>query len=661
MNRSNWRVRLGFVLPVLAGLLLWQVHTGDWLEGASYDWLFRFKPAGVPAKGTNVVIVYMDQTSYDELRQDPAAQWNRTLHAQLLDRLTTDRARLVVLDLVFSGEGEAPAGDQALAEAIKRNGHVVLAADFSEQDEPGATKKGLQLPLPLFRMVTTSVGMAELVGRREAVARQCWHSPGYDYPGLPWAAAAAVGVKPSRPASGSYWLNYYGPRGTIPRKSYCDALKAAPGLFQDKVVYVGADVLGTDYPKPSSDVRRTPYSQWGEQSFPGVEIMATGYLNLVCHDALIRVPGQAQALVFIVFGAVLGWGAVRWKVIQAVGLTAGVALIVFAAALALHWKWNLWFSWMVVVGVQAPVALAWSVGAWLRKSQPEPEFSSFPRHHGKGLIPNVPDHTLLQRIGSGGYGEVWLAQNTIGMFRAVKFLFRERYPKPDPYQREFRGIEKYMPISLNHPGLVHVLHLGRNDRAGYFFYLMEAADDQVTGQQINPEQYAARNLSGELSKRNRLPVEECVGLGLQLTTALGFLHANRLIHRDIKPSNIIFVGGIPKLADVGLVAEIASEGRKLSYIGTEGYIPPEGPGTAPGDIYSLGKVIYEASMGRDRLQYPDLPTSVVEGTSDPNLLLLNDIILKACESDPKRRYQSAASFHADLLRLQERLLDLRSK
>ena len=121
-------------------------------------------------------------------------------------------------------------------------------------------------------------------------------------------------------------------------------------------------------------------------------------------------------------------------------------------------------------------------------------------------------------------------------------------------------------------------------------------------------------------------------LGLHLATALEYLQSHGLIHRDIKPSNVIFVNGIPKLADVGLVTEIASQGRRLTYVGTEGYIPPEGPGTAAGDVYSLGKVLYEASMGRDRLQYPDLPTSVVEGTGRPELLRLNQVILKACEA-----------------------------
>jgi len=155
----------------------------------------------------------------------------------------------------------------------------------------------------------------------------------------------------------------------------------------------------------------------------------------------------------------------------------------------------------------------------------------------------------------------------------------------------------------------------------------------------------------ELEKRRRFSVNESITLGLHLASALEYLQSHRLIHRDIKPSNIIFVGDIPKLADVGLVTNVAGEGRTLTYVGTEGYIPPEGPG----DVYSLGKVLYEVAMGRDHLQFPDLPTSLVEGANPPGLLELNQIILRACESNATRRYQTATELREALLKLQHQL------
>src|SRR6266436_6186597 len=191
-------------------------------------------------------------------------------------------------------------------------------------------------------------------------------------------------------------------------------------------------------------------------------------------------------------------------------------------------------------------------------------------------LPDVPDHKMLRRIGGGSYGEVWLARNVMGTCRAVKVVFRKRFHFESPYEREFTGIRKIEPISRSHEGRVDILQIGRDDSAGYFYYVMELADDQQAGQKIDPATYAPRTLQHEIENRGRLPLDECLQIGVALAHALGHLHHHGLIHRDIKPSNIIFVGGIPKLADIGLVAETT---EAKSFVGTVGFIPPEGPGS----------------------------------------------------------------------------------
>src|SRR5580765_430844 len=91
--------------------------------------------------------------------------------------------------------------------------------------------------------------------------------------------------------------------------------------------------------------------------------------------------------------------------------------------------------------------------------------------------PVVPDHELIRCIGRGSYGEVWLARNAVGTWRAVKVVHRARFRDACPYEREFAGIQKYEPVSRTNDGLVDVLQIGRNDPEGYFYYVMELADD----------------------------------------------------------------------------------------------------------------------------------------------------------------------------------------
>jgi serine/threonine protein kinase len=229
---------------------------------------------------------------------------------------------------------------------------------------------------------------------------------------------------------------------------------------------------------------------------------------------------------------------------------------------------------------------------------------------------------LLQRIGGGSYGEVWLARNALGAYRAIKVIHRKSFEDDRPFEREFSGIQKFEPISRSHEGLVDILQVGRQSDS--FYYVMELADDAggeskpvrkwergteaaspahfptCSPAHLRPDTYAPRTLRQDLKQRSRLPVNECVEIALALTSGLAHLHKHGLVHRDIKPSNIIFVSGAPKLADIGLVTDADTT---LSYVGTEGYIPPEGPGAAQADIFSLGKVLYEISTGQDRRQF----------------------------------------------------------
>ncbi|MDX1953868.1 MAG: serine/threonine-protein kinase [Verrucomicrobiota bacterium] len=263
--------------------------------------------------------------------------------------------------------------------------------------------------------------------------------------------------------------------------------------------------------------------------------------------------------------------------------------------------------------------------------------------------PHIAEHTILRRIGIGAYGEVWLARSITQRFRAVKVVWRNRFQHERTFEREFTGLQRFEPISRLHPGLVDILQVGRNDSEGYFYYVMELADD-ASGTLDGGElaDFRPLTLAEMIQSKGRLSVAECARIGSTVAEALAFLHEKGLVHRDIKPSNIIFVEGRPKLADVGLVANL---GDARSFVGTEGYIAPEGPGSPRADLYSFGKTLYEMSTGRSRLDFPDLPPQFRESTEAEAFAEINEIILRACASSPAERHQSAEEIRGELLLL----------
>lgn len=267
--------------------------------------------------------------------------------------------------------------------------------------------------------------------------------------------------------------------------------------------------------------------------------------------------------------------------------------------------------------------------------------------------PIIPDHEILRKIGGGAYGEVWLGRGVTGALRAVKVVWREDFEDVRGFEREFEGILKFEPMSRDHPGLVHILHVGRSpDGVSFYYYVMELGDDVRTGQNINPIEYEPRTLRADTkqSLHPQMDTATCIEVGLRLAEALDHLHSRGLAHRDVKPSNVIFLNGKAKLADIGLVA--ARDQR--TFVGTEGFVPPEGPGSAQADVYSLGKVLYEIATGKDRLDFPELPDQLPNGPDRKRWLELNRIICDICEPRlSRRKITTAAELAEALKRLQK--------
>ncbi len=291
-------------------------------------------------------------------------------------------------------------------------------------------------------------------------------------------------------------------------------------------------------------------------------------------------------------------------------------------------------------------------------------------------VRSIPEYDCIRLIGKGAYGQVWLARNVTGSYVALKIVERSAFEHQRPFEREFEGIKRFEPISRTDSSQVSILHVGRGE--DYFYYVMELADNASTSQ-LAPSSQAPSptlsssavssaevrrltskseilNIKSEISytpltlKRLLLdhgapPTERCIEIAISLTHALTHLHKNGLVHRDIKPSNVIFVNGVAKLADIGLVTSVDAT---RSWVGTEGYLPLEGAGTPQADIYSLGKLLYELSTGCDRSQFPMLPPDIATRPDRAALSELNAVVVRACQRDPNDRYQSAEEMERDL-------------
>ena len=691
MNRkagllAHWREALvSAILTALLGLLLLATPVGDRLTWLSYDLLFAFRP-DIP--GDEVVLVVMDEDSHRILGQPGATPWDRALHARLIHRLNALGARAIVFDVLFLGERD-PESDAQLAHAAKEHGRVVVAAQMAPEIVRGELIGwSLVRPFPALADAASS-GVVEEASEDGSVRRH-YRNPQYtNVPSLAWQAARLTTKQPPPPAS-DRWANYFGPPGWIPRVSYHRVFDTNDSsflhtAFSNKVVFVGAGYTVGFTAGKGTDEFRTPYTRWTGRLSPGVEVVATAYLNLVHRNWLERLTPRVEVAIILSAAILLGIGLTLCRPFVAFSAAVLGMIAVPMFVYAFTWRLNVWFPWLIISAAQIPCALAFALLMHTRRLQrakssleqrlilataaevvrcAPPGTTGVLARRVTGALrvemdpdarigqvpgaPAIPDHQILHRIGQGGYGEVWLARDILGAFHAVKTVRRQSFQSERPLEREFDGLKRFAPISRSHPNLVHILHVGHVP--GGIYYAMEAADDETLGPAIDPQNYSPKTLASLM--RRRLTLAESLDLSIEIAGALEFLHHRRLVHRDVKPANIIFVNATPKLADVGLVAEAGITNANEARLGTPGYLPPEGPGTPAGDVYSLGKLIYEMAFGFDSTRFPELPRALLEGGADEDGIFdLNRVLLKACENHPGRRHRSAGELRDDLLQL----------
>ncbi len=262
----------------------------------------------------------------------------------------------------------------------------------------------------------------------------------------------------------------------------------------------------------------------------------------------------------------------------------------------------------------------------------------------------VGHYKIVNKIGAGGMGEVYLAEDTkLKRKVAIKFLSPHLCKSEDcrkRFTREARAIAK-----LDHSNIVTVHDVGEYDNRPYFVM-----------------QYIEGHSLKDLSQEKDLSIEKIIKLGNQICEGLTSAHENKIIHRDIKPSNILIdSNGKAMIVDFGLASIVGS--NKLtktgSTIGTINYMSPEqvegNEVDYRSDIFSLGVVLYELITKQNPFKRDNEAATLKAVSYDtPEPLarfkhnvpeLLESVITKMLEKNPAHRYQTAKDVASDLLRL----------
>ncbi len=604
----------------------------------------------------------MDNEAFAQFHQTRGQPWDRGLHAQLLNKLADDGCDLVVMDTFFR-ENHNRTEDEALANAMRRMRHIVLMAEQTSIARSTTVSVHPEYPAePFYSAAGSNWGVAWLDPDTDLIVRRHWPfpSPG-PYPSLP-QTAARLANSPISEKSQEQWLRYYGQEGQWTRLSYGVALSQPSGYFRNQTVFIGTQPK-TSILDGEPDEFCSPYTRWTGETVGGVDLMITAFLNIINHEWLRRPPALAEFFVLVLSGTLLGAGLCQLRPRWAIASAGVVALGALLGSVSFCYFTNYWTPWLLVTTGQVPCALAWALFTQMAIRRTQSYVSDDAMRFGAAAsqpAPEIPGYKLQHPpFGKGAYGQVWLARNPQGEWRAVKMVYLANFNNdPAPYEREFKGISRYQPVSDKHPGLLRVDFVSEK-LPEHFYYVMELGDPLEPGWEQKPSNYKPHDLSSERAQAEgrRLPVRKCVQIGLDLSNALDFLHRQGLTHRDIKPQNIIFVNGKPKMADLGLIAEIRPFNLERTNVGTPGYMPPlpELPGTPQADIYALGIMLYVLSTGRDTAFFPEISTTLVGNPDAADFFALNTVILKACQPDPALRYASAAEMHLALLEAQRSL------
>jgi adenylate cyclase len=332
--------------PLLVGTLLaavvFSAYKRGLLDGVEFKSLdFRFQVRGPIPRHLPIVIVSIDQDSFDEL--DLPWPWPRTMHAGLIRKLSQAGARLIAFDILFTEPKPDAREDRALAEAIKEAGNVILAAEHTEVASDFGPRIRLSLPIPLIREHARGYGLVNLVTDRDGIIRSGRLMLAFQekiFSGFAYQTYRAATGKQNAPderiSAEPYLINFRGPARTFPVVPYYRVLRNEidPEFFRDKIVLVGAL-------SPSlHDVFPTPFSS--SEYTAGVEIQANFVDTLAANDPVLLVPGWVLAGLFCLLSAITIGSAIHFKPLRATATLIACLFLYGFVALFLFSERRLW-------------------------------------------------------------------------------------------------------------------------------------------------------------------------------------------------------------------------------------------------------------------------------------------------------------------------------
>src|SRR5437660_646476 len=283
-------------------------------------------------------------------------------------------------------------------------------------------------------------------------------------------------------------------------------------------------------------------------------------------------------------------------------------------------------------------------------------------------LETISHYRILEKLGSGGMGEVYLAEDTrLGRKIALKLLAQELTKNRDRLSRFDQ--EAYAASALNHPNILTIYEMG--DEGGRHYIATEFVDGQTL----------RTRLSGA-----PMEMAEVLNVAIQIAGALEEAHAAAIIHRDIKPENVMIRrNGHVKVLDFGLAklmerpavdeADTEAVTRALvqtdagMVLGTSQYMSPEQargkPVDARTDIWSLGVVLFEMATGRPPFSgetKTDVIVAIAKNDPPPMARYAPNapaefewIVLKALRKDCDERYQTIKELESDLKKLKQQI------